>query len=538
MPYGNASPQTAISATVPASVGGMNTIEALTLMRSEECIFSFNILPGDGGQRVREGYREWANGWTGGPARTVITFEGNVTSEDRLFVANDAGIWDVSTEFDVTPTKVVTFGTTTGNAGICSFINFSNDGNARFLLVCDGANGYYRWTQATNTWVKYTEGTSAGQIENIDPALFNFMMVWKERIWFIERDTSRAWYLGVGVFEGAATAFNFGAQFKHGGALRALHNWTLDGGDGIDDQLVAISGAGDVVIYQGTNPAEAGSFGLVGSWYVGTIPAGNRIAVEVAGELYVLCIQGLLPLSAVLNGADVNDFNVHLTAKISPYIRSVLATAMDDFGWQIHINTKQSLLTISAPPREGFDRIGFAMYQGSRAWGMTRSLPAASTANWRKDIFFTDIVTNKIYRQAGYIDKVYIDADTDGQPEGITWDVLTAYQHLEQPAHFKRVQYIRPMFTAVGVPVFSVRAQYDFDVSLISGTPAFGGTGTALWNAGLWNAGVWSGGLEKADSPRGATGMGRHIAINTRGVSGEETTLVGYDVVYDVGGLM
>ena len=538
MPYGNASPQTSKSATVPASVGGVNTVAALSMMRPEECIYAFNLLPGDGGQRVREGYREWANGWTGGPARTVITFEGNTASDDRLFVANDQGIWDVSTEYDVSPTKVVTFGTATGNAGICSFVNFSNDGNARFLLVCDGANGYYRWTQATNTWVKYTEGTSAGQIENTNPALFDFIMVWKERIWFIQRETSRAWYLGPGVFEGAVAAFNFGAQFKHGGALKALHNWTLDGGAGIDDQLVAISGAGDVVIYQGTNPAEAASFGLVGSWFVGAVPSGNRIAAEVAGELYILSIQGLLPLSTVLNGADVNDFNVYLTAKISPYIRTVLTATSDAFGWQIHVNTKQSLLTISAPPREGFDRIGFAMYQGNKAWGITRGLPAASTANWRKDVFFTDIVTNKIYKYHGFIDKDYIAADVDGQPEGIVWDVLTAYQNLEEPANFKRVHYIRPMFTAVGVPSFTVRAQYDFDVSLISGMPTFGGAGTALWDAGLWNAGVWSGGLEKTDSPRGATGMGRHIAVNIRGVSGEDTVLVGYDVVYDVGGLM
>lgn len=538
MPYGTPTKQSTISATIPASVGGINAIQALTMMSPEESIFSFNIIPGDGGLQVREGFKEWGNGWTGGVGRSIITFEGNADTDDKIFVANDAGIWDVSTEFDTSPTQVVTFGITTGNAGICSYVNFTNDGNARFMLVCDGANGYYRWTQSTNTWTKYTEGTGADQIEGVDPALFDYVMVWKERVWFVEAASASAWYLNTGVFEGEVEKFNFGAQFRSGGALRSLHNWTLDGGDGLDDQLVAISGAGDVIVYTGTDPSSASSFGLKGTWHIGEVPAGNRTAIELSGELYVLSIQGLLPLSSILNGANIDDFNIYTSAKISPYIRTVLDTALGDFGWQIHENSKQSTLNISAPPRTGFDRIGFAMYFGTRAWGMPRGLPAAHTVNWQGSVYFTDITLNKIYRQVGNVDKVYIDPITDGNPEGITWDVLTAYQHLEQPAHYKRVQYLRPMFTSTGVPAFTIRAQYDFDVSQITASPTTGGAGSALWNAGLWNSAVWAGGVEKSDNPRGANGMGRHVAVNMKGISGEATTLIAYDIAYDVGGLM
>jgi hypothetical protein len=178
------------------------------------------------------------------------------------------------------------------------------------------------------------------------------------------------------------------------------------------------------------------------------------------------------------------------------------------------------------------------MYMGNLAWGLMRDLTMSHSANWQGEVFWTDNVTNRIYKQAGSVDKVYIDPDTDGQPEGITWDVLTAYQNLEAPAHYKRVQYVRPMFSSGTLPAFTVRAQYDFDVSEITGSPAFGGANTALWDAGLWNAAVWSGSLEALDLPRGANGMGRHVAVNIRGVTGEPVILIGFDVVYDIGGMM
>ena len=75
-------------------------------------------------------------------------------------------------------------------------------------------------------------------------------------------------------------------------------------------------------------------------------------------------------------------------------------------------------------------------------------------------------------------------------------------------------------------------------MSEITGSPAFGGANTALWDAGLWNAAVWSGSLEALDLPRGANGMGRHVAVNIRGVTGEPVILIGFDVVYDIGGMM
>jgi hypothetical protein len=299
-------------------------------------------------------------------------------------------------------------------------------------------------------------------------------------------------------------------------------------------------------------------------------------------------------------------------------------------------------------------------------------LPKSHTANWKGDVYWTDIARNKIFVQRGNVDGVYLDSATDGDPEAIEWDLLTSYSTLDAPARYKRVQFIRPLFIGRGQPTFSVVAAYDFDVLEQTTSPAFTSPGQALWGSGgvythtlasagadvmvlsftdgtiqvggvttidvtigvhaiatltwsvpneryegasigiqaylvgeignplvttidpdtiatsaytltpaaigadagftvptivdgdppvsvangqlspavlsgtsspgtadgLWNISDWAGGLGTTDSPRGGSGMGRHVAINLRGRSSTEVTLAGFDIIYDAGGML
>lgn len=117
---------------IPAPTGGIKATASLAGMAPNECVYSYNLLPDFDGCQPRLGNIEWANGWTGDPAKTVMPFEGNASGDDKLFICNNIGIWVVTTEGTTSPTKVVSFGTTSGDAGICSFTQFSNDGDARF----------------------------------------------------------------------------------------------------------------------------------------------------------------------------------------------------------------------------------------------------------------------------------------------------------------------------------------------------------------------------------------------------------------------
>ena len=669
--------QRAVSMTFPAPMSGINATSPAGGMPLDECLYCYNILPEDFGMEVRDGFVEWANGWIGSVAKTVMPFEGNVETEDRLYVCNNEGIWDCTAEGETTPTQVVTFPSSAGQAGVCSSVNYGNDAGDRFLLVCDGENGYYVWTQSTDTWDKIAMG--GGGITGADPGLFNFIMIWKARVWFIQRDTGIAFFLSqVEGFLGAAITFNFGDQFRFGGPLVSLHNWTLDGGNGIDDYLVGISGSGDVIVYQGTDPTSRSDFGLVGSWYVGELPFGNRVASEFSGELYILSVQGLLPMSDLLNGSTIGQPQSYITKKVSPYIRSVMDNVEGDFGWHVHIHPKQSLLYVNTPPEAGKEQLAFTMYFGTNAWGIIRGLTKNHTANWRGEVYWVDNRVNKLFVQRGFVDNVFLDPIVDGDPLAIRWALLTAYTPLDEPARFKRVQYIRPLFIGGGEPAYKVQAEYDFSLTEVGPPPALIPTASGLWadggdymyalkctdadvlylsftdgtkqvagvttidvtigteplvtltfsvpneryealavdmfdyllsevanplattlapdiiasgsytltpavigadvgfevpsimpapalppsttpvstanglltpgflfdtntvgnNDGIWNVTQWTGPNTLTDTPRGGSGLGRHVAVNISGQSSKSVTLIAFDVIYDMGGLM
>jgi hypothetical protein len=523
---------------IPAAVRGINARAALAAMAPDECVFSFNIQGKDFGMDVRKGYREWANGWTGGVAKTVISFEGNQGADDKLFIANQEGIWEVTIDGTTAPAQVVTWPSSAGDAGICHYVTFSNDGDERYIILCDEENGYYRWEQATNTWTKVTQGAGAGQVDGIDPATFAYVMIFKNRLWFIQKDTGTAWYLPVQAFAGTANLFNFASEFRSGGALALMHNWTLDGGDGIDDYLVSVSTAGDLVIYRGTDPTQASTFALVGSWMIGEVPAGRRFATAFANDFYVLSIYGLLPLSKLIQGAGVADPDLYVTNKVAPYLRPVLERSLYEYGWQVVVHARENLMHINTPPVINQAPLAFTFGFGNASWSLTRGLNKSHTVEWQGEVFWSDLSLSKLYLEGGSVDKVFIDPATDGDPQAIEWDMLTAYSALGSPGRFKRCQYIRPMFVSNVSPAVEVAARYDYDISELTGAPVLAGDGTGVWDAGIWDVSTWSGGVGSSDKVSGGQGVGRHIAVAIRGRSAEPTTLMAFDITWDTGGIM
>ena len=71
---------------IPASIGGINTLDSFLTMPPQDCVYCYNLIPGSRGMQLRKGYAESANG-IGGSVRTLIPFEGSSFdgSGNRLF---------------------------------------------------------------------------------------------------------------------------------------------------------------------------------------------------------------------------------------------------------------------------------------------------------------------------------------------------------------------------------------------------------------------------------------------------------------------
>src|SRR5699024_4648934 len=70
-----------------------------------------------------------------------------------------------------------------------------------------------------------------------------FVWVYKNRLWFAERDSMNAWYMGVDSIGGTASVFPLAGVFGQGGALLFGQTWSLDAGQegGLSEQNIFVS---------------------------------------------------------------------------------------------------------------------------------------------------------------------------------------------------------------------------------------------------------------------------------------------------------
>ena len=83
-----------------------------------------------------------------------------------------------------------------------------------------------------------------------------------------------------------------------------------------------------------------------------------------------------------------------------------------------------------------------------------------------------------------------------------------------------------------------VRYDYRQDESAAPVVPQ--PTNVGFWDDGVWDQAIWGAGNGvQAFNPVGGTwGIGRHMALATKGTTYTRTSLVGWDVMYTSGGPM
>lgn len=519
---------------LPAPIGGLNTVAAGLAMPSTDCVRVSNLVSSEDGLRSRLGYREWCTGLTGvttDAVRTISPFSGSTSSDGRLFAATEAGIYEVSAS-TTTPTLEIAFPTASTNSGYGVSVNVVTSAG-HFLLHCDEVDGLFVYTEATSSWEHISQGVGPTQINGFNPNRAAFVAVFKGRVWFVERDTSDAWYLPVGQIYGTATRFPFGSVFREGGFLVGLWNWTYDGGAGIDDSLVAISSGGDVLVYQGTDPSSATAFALRGVWQIGTPPAGRRIASTSGGDLLLLSRQGLVPISRLVVGAV--GAQEYATAKISNLINRLMQERASFRDWGIALQPEDNVLMLLVPRGNNAETLQLAQSVASRGWFPYSGLPMLSAGVWMGQMYF-GTEDGRVCIHTGYVDAVTLADPSDFTP--VDWGLTSAFSNLGAPRQ-KRVQMLRPLLLSDGAPpTVGLAARYKYDLTPVDPVSLVITGEGATWDSATWDVDVWGGGTPPTQVTRGTTGMGVEVAVAIRGASVGRTVLVGIDVFFTQGGFL
>lgn len=530
-------PGSVTPATIPAPIGGLNTVAPGVMMPELDCPLLWNMVSAENGLRSRLGSREWVTGLTGAAdnlVRTMLTFKGSATNgtSDRAFAVTSSGIWDVTTS-TATPTIALAFGITSGNAGY-GVAHAVVTSAGHFLLYCDEANGYHVYTESTDTWAAVTMGGGATQVSGADPANFRFVAVHKNRIIFAKADSQTAYYLGTGsAIFGAATAFPLNLQFKNGGHLVGMWNWTYDGGSGMDDLLVFASAGADIAIYEGTDLTSANTIAIKGVWNVGGLPTfGRQVASPYGGDLLFITKAGLLPLSRLVSGANLQDAETYTTYKVSNLFNQLMLAKASLPGWSIRLNPEDNTLLVTVPTFAEQATQQLALSVASKSWSRYDGLPIYSSVMHDGKLYY-GTVDGKVGIHDGEIDGVLLSDPQAYTP--IQWRCITAFRTFGAGRQTQLVS-IRPKILAEDSdPDFEVAARYNYNLTELASV-ATDAPGAGSWDVGEWDEAIWGDAYNPIQPVLGASGMGIDTAIAIRGAATSRTILVGFDILYRQGG--
>lgn len=553
--------QTTQAAVIPAPLRGMNASLAVAVDTQEYCLWAINMLPSEYGLRVRKGYRDWQIDLPY-EVRTLMTYSGdgsdfllletgdhllletgddvllesNENQAEKIFAACIDGIYDV-TDVGATPQLMYTFTTQSDDSGFGTWINIVDESGSEFIYYADEENGLCKYTPGTDTWAQATGIQAiAGSVGTLDETDIVFVTQHKLRIWFVERNSKKAWYLGIRAITGDATEFFFAAKFKHGGELVGLYNWTVDGGLGRDDHLIAISREGDVIPWTGEDPSDAMTWTSTGVFFIGRIPKGRKIAAEYGGELFMLSSFGSITLSDLLRGGNPEDpFRDQIGYRIARLLREDVRQYGTNQGWQLSFATAQGSLVISCPQRTDDTYRQYVYNLSTGGWGLWKSVPILCSETWDGQLMI-GTKDGRVLRMDTGPDEVNLTGTTR---TAISFFVLTSYLTMGTPAQFKRNKLIRPTFVGTSEPTFAVEAYYDFLTRVPLDIEGDDEQAEDTWGTGLWDDAIWSGDdVYPFSGPRGGSGVGRTMAIGLSGAAYEDLYLASIDVAWDVGGFL
>ena len=169
-------------------------------------------------------------------------------------------------------------------------------------------------------------------------------------------------------------------------------------------------------------------------------------------------------------------------------------------------------------------------------WGLWRDVPIECFDEWNGKVYF-GTTDGRVMVMDVFVDDQKITPTSEFNGEPIKFSVLTTFQDYGQPALFKRGQLCRPEFVSSVKPNFTTDFRYDYDLAEVINTATSDPATTSVWDVGLWDSAVWARGIIEGQSElTGGFGLGRTVAISMSGNCRNETTFIGWDVIWNTGG--
>ncbi len=451
-------------ASVPSPVGGWDAYSPISAMPAQNAVELVNWFPQPGYVELRRGYVTQCDTGTGSEVETLMPYQGPLIANAKLFAASGGNIWDVT---DTTPASV--------GSGFLNnrwqYVNFATSGG-NFLWMCNGQDAPRYWDGSALQTATITGVTASNMIQ---------CAIYRGRIWAVLANSTKAAYLPLDSIQGAATEFDVGPYFKLGGHLQALGTWSTDVQGGTNEFIVFVSSYGECAIFLIYDPGDSSGFSFRGVSTIGS-PIGRRCIERIGSDMAIITIDGVIPLSAVLNYDRAAVQQTALTKNIRNAMVQAATAHKDNFGWQIISYPRNTMAIINVPIAEGGQQQQYVMNTINGAWAKFTGQNANCWAVFMDRAYF------------GGNDGVVYLADEAAGDENATLeaDIQGAYNYFDMRGQTKRWTTLRPLVqqdASYIVPI-QVGLSIDFSLSeeldeLVVGTkitPAVWDNPNAIWD--------------------------------------------------------
>lgn len=475
-----------------------------------------NILPTATGGEIRRGSDLYATmpSTTDKPVTSLFSYKnGNAQS---LFAANETEIADITGA----PIDVLT-GQTGGDWSVVQFVNANGSAFLRGVNGSDTPFVYDGVNFITTPALTFASGVT------VTPEQLSRVWAYKNRLFFIQKDSMDAWYLPVNTIGGELVHLPLAGAFSRGGSLLFGSRWSIESGDGPNEYCVFVSTEGEAAVFAGLNPADPDDWNRIGVYRIGK-PMGPKAFFQGGGDLIISTSIGKVPLSQAMQ----RDFTALSSSAISYNIETAwnaVVEERDSMPWHCEIWTEKQIAIVSLPTLPGTTPQMFVVNTRTAAW-----------SNWTGwDGYCLEVFNGRLFfgSSNGRIIEGYTTGADQGMPYTCTY--LPLFEDLGNPLTLKIAKMARPVLrTAVAIDTsISIQTDYIINFPAVPNASVLGGE--AVWGAAVWGASVWGAGRVKEIQQEwdSASGEGCAIAPALRFTSGSavplDAEIIRIDVTYE-----
>lgn len=512
--------QIAQTVTIPAPVGGINARDSIAAMPPTDAVSMVNWFPSTTSLNLRGGSTTWVSGLPGW-VDTLMVYN-SPTGARQMFGVSSGKIYNCT-------------GSGTAGAALVTGLTsnrlqsalYGTGGGVEYLVAGSGNGVDYMQIYNGSTWQEVTGSSTPIAITGVDTRLLTNPLAFKGRLYFVVANSMTMAYLPVNQVGGAASIFDFSPLFKLGGYLMTICAWNIQNVAGPQDYFAAISSEGEVIVYQGYDPTQAGTWGEVGNFRIGR-PIGRRCVTKVGADNYVISADGLFPLSQAMQTDRSND-SQSVTYKIVNLINNDVQSYGANFGWTTILHPIGNKLLVNVPQLEDSTQYQYVMNTITGAWTTFTGWNAACWALMGDQLFFG---TNGKVVQA--------DIGTNDDGAAITTDLIPAYSAFGAPGVEKYWTMARPTFQySAG---FSATGAMCTDFQTIAPSNSLQLPPiqvSATWNVSPWNTTYWQSGTVTKFDWQGAGGIGFYGSYRIQTLSTQSTiSLLSIDLAFIKGGAL